>query len=107
MISSLLAEAPGEPDSANIAKLHELRADLHNRRGEREQAIAEYEKASRLQPNNIRLVSAIRDWYEASAVQGDSQIEKALAFHNETLPRLVEANQSKTRADFWIGLYRL
>ncbi len=39
VISSLLAEAPGEPDSANIAKLHELRADLHNRRGEREQAI--------------------------------------------------------------------
>ena len=54
VISSLLAEAPGELDSANIAKLHELRADLHNRRREPEQAISEYEKALRLQPNNIR-----------------------------------------------------
>ena len=103
VISSLLAEAPGEPDSENIAKLHELRADLHNRRGERERAIAEYEQALRLQPNNIRLVSAIRDWYEVSALQGDRQSEKALAFHDEPLPRLVEANQSKTSADFGLG----
>ena len=103
-LSSLLAEAPSEPDSANIAKLHELRAELHNRRGEREQAIAEFEQALRLQPNNLRLISAISDWYEAGTSQGDSQIEKALAFHNESLPKLVKSNQSKTGADFILGL---
>ena len=102
-ISSLLAEVPGEPDSANIAKLHKLRGNLHDRRGEREQAIVEYEKALRLQPNDIDLVSAIRDWYEGSAAQGDSQSEKALAFHDEALPKLTKANQSKTRADFGLG----
>ena len=102
-ISSLLAEAPGEPDSANIAKLHELRADLHNRRGEWEQAMAEYEQALRLQPNNISLISAIRDCYEGIASQGDSQSDKALAFHDESLPKLIEANQSKTRAQFPLG----
>ncbi len=103
VISSLLAEAPGEPDPANIAKLHELRADLHNRRRELEQAIAEYEKALRLQPNNIGLISAIRDCYEGIAHQTGSQSEKALAFHDESLPKLVEANQSKTRAASILG----
>ncbi len=103
-VSSLLAEAPGEADQTNIAKLHELRAELHNQRGEREQALAEFEQALRLQPSNIRLISAIRDLYEAGAAQEDSQIEKALAFHDEALPRLVEANQSKTDADFMLGI---
>ena len=103
VIASLLAEAPSKPDQENIAKLHRLRAELHDRRGEREQALAEYERALRLQPKNIRLVSAIRDWYEGSAAQGDSQAEKALAFHDESLPKLVEANRSKTRADFGLG----
>ena len=102
-ISSLLAEAPGEPDTANIAKLHELRADLHRWRGELEQAMAEYEQALRLQPNNISLISAIRDCYEGIASQGDSQSDKALAFHDESLPKLIEANQSKTRAQFPLG----
>ena len=69
-LSSLLAEAPGESDSANIAKLHKLRGDLHDIRGEREQALTEYERALQLQPTNMGLVSAIRDWYERSAAQG-------------------------------------
>ena len=103
VVSSLLAEAPGEPDQSNIAKLHELRADLHNRRGEREQALAEYEQALRLQPKNIRLISAIRDWYEGSAAQGNGQAEKVLSFHEESFPKLVEANRYKTRADFGLG----
>ena len=103
VISSLLAEAPGKPDSANIAKLHELRGDLHDKRGEREQALAEYEHALRLQPNNRRLISAIGDWYEAATPKGDSQNEIALAFHDEALPKIVMANRSKTEADPGIG----
>ncbi len=99
VIASLLAEAPSEPNQSNIAKLHTLRGDLHDRRGERGQAIAEYERALRLQPKNIRLVSAIRDWYEGSAAQGENLAEKAVAFHDESLPKLVEANRYKTRAD--------
>ena len=103
VIPSLLAEAPRESDSANIAKLHELRGDLHEKRGEREQALAEYEHALRLQPNNRRLISAIGDWYEAATPKGDSQNEKALAFHDEALPKIVMANRSKTEADPGIG----
>ena len=102
-LSSLLAEAPGEPDQKNIAKLHELRAELHEQRGEREQALAEFEQALRLQPNNLRLISAMGGWYEAGAPHGDSQSEKALAFHDEALPKLVMANRSKTGADPDIG----
>ena len=102
-VSSLLAEVQGEADQTNIAKLHKLRGDLHNRRGEREQALAEFEQALRLQPSNISLISAIRDSYESGASQGDSQLEKTLAFHDEALPKLVEANQSKTGADFMSG----
>ena len=102
-VSSLLAEVPGGADQSKIAKLHELRGELHDQRGEREQALAEFEQALRLQPKNIGLISAIRDWYEGSAAQGDSQAEKALAFHDESLPKLVEANRSKTRADFGLG----
>ncbi|MDE0506262.1 MAG: redoxin domain-containing protein, partial [Candidatus Poribacteria bacterium] len=103
VIASLLADAPGEPDQSNIAKLHELRGDLHEIRGEREQALTEYERALRLQPKNMGLVSAIRDWYERSAAEGHSQPEKALAFHDESLPKLVEANRYKTRASFGMG----
>ena len=106
VIASLLAEAPSEP-KVNIAKLHTLRGDLHDRRGERGQAIAEYELALRLQPKNIRLVSAIRDWYEGSAAQGDNLAEKAVVFHDESLPKLVEANRYKTRADFVLGFTAL
>ena len=102
-LSSLLAEAPGESDSANIAKIHELRGDLHEKRGERDQALAEYEQALRLQPKNLRLISAIGDWYEAGAPHGDSQSEKALAFHDEALPKLVMANRSKSGVDPDIG----
>ena len=97
VISSLLAATPGKPDQANIAKLHELRANLHNRRGEREQAISEYEQALRLQPNNIGLVITLGQLY------GDGQSEKVLALYNQALPRLVEANQSKAGADSRLG----
>ena len=97
VISSLLAATPGKPDQANIAKLHELRANLHNRRGEREQAISEYEQALRLQPNNIELVIALGQLY------GEGQSEKVLALYDQALPRLVEANQSKTGTDFRLG----
>ena len=107
VIASLLAESPGEPDQPNIAKLHKLRAELHDRRGEREQALTEYERALKLQPKNMGLVSAIRDWYERSAAQGYRQAEKSLAFHNASLPKLVEANRNKTRADFGLGFTAL
>ena len=107
VIASLLAEAPGEPDQTNIAKLHKLRGDLHDRRGEREQALTEYERALQLQPKNMGLVSAIRDWYERSAAQGYRQSEKVLAFHNKSLPKLAEANRNKTRADFGLGFTAL
>ena len=102
-LSSLLAEAPGEPDQKNIAKLHELRAELHEQRGEREQALAEFEQALSLQPNNIRIISAIRDWYEVSTSKGDSQIVRMRAFHDEALPTLVAANQFNTGADMSLG----
>ena len=98
VISPLLAQAPGAPDQTNIAKLHELRANLHNQQGEREQAIAEYEQALRLQPNNIELVIALGQLY------GDGQNEKVLVLYDQALPRLVEANQSKTKADFRLAL---
>ena len=94
VISSLLAEAPEEPDQTNIAKLHKLRANLHHRRGEREQAIAEYEQALRLQPNDIDLVMALGQLY------GDDQSEKVIALYDQALPRLVQANQFKTGPDF-------
>ncbi len=97
VISPLLAQAPGAPDQTNIAKLHELRGNLHNQRGEREQAISEYEQALRLQPNNIELVIALGRLY------GDGQSEKVLALYDQALPRLVEANQSKAGADSRLG----
>ena len=97
VISALLAEVPGAPDQANIVKLHKLRADLHTGRGEWEQAIAEYEQALRLQPNNIELVIELCGLYRAG------QSEKALARFDRALPRIVEANQSKTRADLMLG----
>ena len=96
-ISSLLAEAPSEPDQTNIAKLHKLRAELHDRRGEREQAIAEYEQALRLQPNDIQPVTTLARLY------GDDQSEKVLALYDQALSRLVEANRSKSGADFGLG----
>ena len=97
VVSSLLAEAPDEQDSVSIAKLHRLRAELHDLRGEREQAIAEYVHALRLQPNDIRLVTSLARLY------GDDQSEKVLALYDEALPRLVEANQSKSGADLTLG----
>ena len=97
VVSSLLAEAPDEQDSVSIAKLHRLRAELHDLRGEREQAIAEYVHALRLQPNDIRLVTSRARLY------GDDQSEKVLALYDEALPRLVEANQSKSGADLTLG----
>jgi beta-lactamase regulating signal transducer with metallopeptidase domain/thiol-disulfide isomerase/thioredoxin len=97
VISSLLAAPPGEPDSTKIAKLHELRANLHNQRGEQEQAISEYERALQLQPNNIGLVITLGQLY------GDGQSEKVLALYDRALARLVEANQSKAGADSRLG----
>ena len=97
VVSSLLAEAPRESDSVNIAKLHRLRAELHDLRGEREQAITEYAHALRLQPNDIQLVTPLARLY------GDDQSEEALALYDEALPKLVEADESKTGADFTLG----
>ena len=97
VISSLLAEAPGKPDSANITELYKLRADLHNKRGERQQAISDYRHALRLQPDDIQLVTTLARLYE------DGHSEKARAFHDEALPKLVEANQSKSGTDFGLG----
>ena len=97
VISSLLAKAPGKPDSANITKLYKLRADLHNKRGERQQAISDYRHALRLQPDDIQLVTTLARLYE------DGNSEKARAFHDEALPKLVEANQSKSGTDFGLG----
>ena len=97
VVSSLLAEVPRESDSVNIAKLHKLRAELHDVRGEREEAIAAYEDAMSLQPNDIQPVTALARLYR------DSDSGKAFAFHEELLPRLVEANRNKTRADFGLG----
>ncbi|MDE0300103.1 MAG: redoxin domain-containing protein [Candidatus Poribacteria bacterium] len=97
VIPFLLAEAPRESDSANIAKLYRLRADLHEVRGEREEAIAAYEDAMSLQPNDIQPIKALARLYR------DSGGEKALAFHDESLPVLVEADESKTGADITLG----
>ena len=97
VIPSLLAEAPRESDSANIAKLYRLRADLHDVRGEREEAIAAYEDAMSLQPNDVQPVAPLARLY------GDDQSEKVLALYDEALPRLVEADESKTEADITLG----
>ena len=97
VVSSLLAEAPDERDSVSIAKIHRLRAELHDLRGEREQAITEYAHALSLQPNDIQLVTPLARLY------GDDQSEKVLALYHAALPRLVEANQSKSGADLTLG----
>ena len=97
VVSSLLAEVPRESDSVNIAKLHMLRAELHDVRGERDEAIAAYEDAMSLQPNDIQPVAPLARLYR------DSDSEKAFAFHEELLPRLVEANRNGTHADFRLG----
>ena len=97
VVSSLLAEAPDEQDSVSIAKLHRLRAELHDLRGEREQAIAEYAHALRLRPNDIQLVTPLARLY------GDDQSEKVMALYDGALPRLVEADKSKTGADLTLG----
>ncbi len=97
VVSSLLAEAPDERDSVSIAKIHRLRAELHDLRGEREQAITEYAHALSLQPNDIQLVTPLARLY------GDDQSEKVLALYDEALPRLVEANRSKSGADLTLG----
>lgn len=97
VVSSQLAETPDERDSVSIAKLHRLRAELHDLRGEREQAITEYAHALRLQPNDIQLVTPLARLY------GDDQSEKVLALYDEALPKLVEADESQTGADFTLG----
>ena len=97
VVSSLLAEAPVEPNRTNNAKLHKLRADLHDRRGEREKAILEYEQASRLQPNDINLIMRLIDLYN------QDQSEKTLALYDRALAQLIEANKSKPESDFMLG----
>ncbi len=94
VISSLLGEIPREPDKTNIAKLHKLRADVHLRRGKHEKAITEYEQAFEIQPNDIELIMTLIRLYK------DSHSEKALALYDRALVLLVEANQSKTEAEF-------
>lgn len=96
-VSYLLAEAPGETNQRHIAKLHKLRAELHDKRGERENAIAGYEQALRLQPNDIDLIMRLIDLYSVD------QSEKAFALYEKALPLLIEVNQSKTEADFILG----
>ncbi|MDE0184791.1 MAG: redoxin domain-containing protein [Candidatus Poribacteria bacterium] len=94
VISSLLAEIPGEPDKTNIAKLHKLRGDLHLRRGKKEKAIAEYEQAFRIQSNDIELIMTLTNLYR------EDQSEKAFELYDRALALLVGANQSKTEAEF-------
>jgi cytochrome c-type biogenesis protein CcmH/NrfG len=74
-----------------------LRAELHDLRGEREQAITEYAHALRLRPNDIQLVAPLARLY------GDDQSEKVMALYDGALPRLVEAGESKTGADLILG----
>ena len=90
VISSLLAESPGEPDRANNAKLHKSRAEPHEMRNPPGTAIAGYEEALRLQPNNVELIIRLIDLYKVD------QREKALALFGKALPQLIEANESKT-----------
>ena len=97
VVSSLLAEAPDEQDSVSIAKLHRLRAELHDLRGERDQAIAEYTHALRLRPNEVQLVAPLARLY------GDDQSEKVLALYDDALPRLVDADESKSGEDLTLG----
>ena len=97
VVSSLLAEAPDEQDSVSIAKLHRLRAELHDFRGERDQAIAEYAHALRLRPNDIQLVAPLARLY------GDSRDDQKLALYNQAFPRLVDANRSKMGKDSGLG----
>ena len=97
VVSSLLAEAPDEQDSVSIAKLHRLRAELHDLRGERDQAIAEYAHALRLRPNEVQLVAPLARLY------GDDQSAKVMALYDEVFPMLVEANRSKTGKDSGLG----
>lgn len=97
VVSSLLAEAPDEQDSISIAKLHRLRAELHDLRGERERAITEYAHALRLRPDDIQLVAPLARLY------GDDQSEKVLTLYDRAFPMLVEANRSKTGKDSGLG----
>ncbi len=92
IISSLIAESPGEPDKTQIAKLHKLRAELHVIRSEHDKAISEYEQALQLQPNDIQLIMKLIELYKVD------HREKAIALYEKALPRFIEANQSKTDA---------
>lgn len=97
VVSSLIAEAPGEPNQTNHAKLHKLRGELHNRRGEQERAIAEYEQALQLRPKDVELVTVLGQLY------GDDQVQKVRALYNQTLPTLIQANEANSEADFRLG----
>ena len=96
-VASLLAEAPGDTNQTHNAKLHKLRAELHDSRGEREQAIAEYEHVLRLQPNDIRPIFRLIDLYSVN------QYEKAFALYDRALAQLIEANRSKPQSDSMLG----
>lgn len=100
-VASLLAEAAGEPNQTHNAKLHKLRADLHDSRGEREQAITEYEHVLRLQPNDIRSIFRLIDLYSVD------QSEKAFALYDRALAQLIEANRSKSQSDSMLGGWAL
>ncbi len=94
VVSSLLAESPDALNQTNNAKIHKLRGDVHLRRGKKENAIAEYEQAFGIQSNDIELIMTLINLYR------EDQSEKALTLYDRALAQLVEANQSKTEAEF-------
>ena len=97
LIFSLLSEIPGKPNQTKNAKLHKLRGDLHDLRGEREKAIAEFEQASRLQPNDIHPVIRLIDLYN------QDQNVKAFALYDRALAQIIEVNKSIPEPDFILG----
>ena len=100
VITTLLAEAPGEPDRSNNAKLHKLRAELHVSRGEHDRAISEFEQALQLQPNDLNSIRTLIDLYK---FYREDQSDKAIALCDKALVLLIDANQSKTEADISLG----
>ena len=100
VINNLLAEAPGEPDQSNNAKLYKLRAELYVSRGEHEKAISEYEQALKLQPNDLNSIRTLIDLYK---FYREDQSDKAFALCDKALVLLIEANQSKIEADMRLG----
>jgi len=91
LISSLLAEEVDDASKKRVAKLHQLRGNVYSQRGEEDNALAEYEEALRIQPENrIEFYMRVAYMYEKRG-----EIDKALELFDKTFARIPALAESE------------